>query len=274
LSDPVFDILSVGGMRPGLLFLPAVLCGELVPALLDSGAAVNVISEQTVRHFGLTPVPSKPVTLRSAFGELLNCAVSVPVDLSVAGLPITQLFVVAPTPFALLLGTPFLDGLKPLIDWDSKSVSFRGHHGRMHVAEAIPAPLSFVGSLSEVEPDEVLFAISPSSPHAPSTIPPDIAPLVKEFSDIFPDKFPLKLPPRRPGIDHAINLLPDATPPKHRVYRLAPAEDVELKKQLSDLLDSGVVSPSKSPFGAGVLSLPISVSESEHSKWMKGKCQQ
>jgi len=42
------------------------------------------------------------------------------------------------------------------------------------------------------------------------------------------------------------------TPP-HRVYRLFPAEDTELKMQLEAYLQSGQIEPARSPFGAGVL---------------------
>ena len=36
-------------------------------------------------------------------------------------------------------------------------------------------------------------------------------------------------------------------------YRMAPAELVELKKQLQELLDKGLIQPSVSPWGAPVL---------------------
>ena len=39
----------------------------------------------------------------------------------------------------------------------------------------------------------------------------------------------------------------------HRIYRLSPAEDAELQKQLTAYLAAGQIEPARSPFGAGVL---------------------
>ena len=44
-----------------------------------------------------------------------------------------------------------------------------------------------------------------------------------------------------------------AKPPAHRVYRLYPAEEIELKRQLEAYLQAGQIEPSRSLFGAGVL---------------------
>ena len=77
--------------------------------------------------------------------------------------------------------------------------------------------------------------------------------LLAEYKDVFPDNLPHKLPPRR-DIDHRIELDPTAGPPTHRgIYRMSPAELDELKVQLQELINSGFIQPSKSPYGAPVL---------------------
>ena len=76
--------------------------------------------------------------------------------------------------------------------------------------------------------------------------------LVEQFSDVFPEHLPYGLPKQR-DTDHTIDLEPTAKPPAHRIYRLSPAEDAELKKQLEEYLRAGQIEPARSPFGAGVL---------------------
>ena len=55
-----------------------------------------------------------------------------------------------------------------------------------------------------------------------------------------PPKLPKKLPPRR-DIDHKIELLPGTVAPAQAPYRMAPKELVELRKQLNELLDAGLI---------------------------------
>ena len=76
--------------------------------------------------------------------------------------------------------------------------------------------------------------------------------ILKEFRDIMPSKFPKELPPRRP-IDHKIELIPRAKPPAQVPYRIAPAKLLKLIKQLKELLNSGMIQPLRTPFGAPIL---------------------
>jgi len=59
--------------------------------------------------------------------------------------------------------------------------------------------------------------------------------VVEEFMDVFPDEI-LGLPPKR-EIKFAIDLIPGRGPVSITPYRMTPAELVELKKQLGDLLE-------------------------------------
>lgn len=76
--------------------------------------------------------------------------------------------------------------------------------------------------------------------------------LLEEFQDVFPDELPSGLPPSR-EVDHRIELVPGAVPPSRPTYRLSATELAELKKQLEELVKSGFIRPSKSPFGAPIL---------------------
>ena len=79
-----------------------------------------------------------------------------------------------------------------------------------------------------------------------------LQPILKKYSDVFPDELPAGLPPSR-SVDHRIVLKPGATPASRSPPRLAPPELAELKKQLIELLSSGKIRYSVSPWGAGTL---------------------
>ncbi|KAL0385688.1 UNVERIFIED_CONTAM: RNA-directed DNA polymerase [Sesamum radiatum] len=67
-----------------------------------------------------------------------------------------------------------------------------------------------------------------------------------------PDELPRKLPPKR-AVDHEIELVPGTKPPARAPYRMTQPELVELRKQVKDMLESGIIIPTKSPYGAPVL---------------------
>jgi hypothetical protein len=75
--------------------------------------------------------------------------------------------------------------------------------------------------------------------------------VVCEYPDVFLDELP-GMPPDR-DIELAIELQPGTAPISKRPYRMPPAELVELKKQLQELLDKGFIRPSISPWGCPAL---------------------
>ena len=70
-------------------------------------------------------------------------------------------------------------------------------------------------------------------------------PVVYEFLDVFPDELP-GLPPDR-DVEFKIELVPGTAPISRRPYRMPPNELAELKIQLKELLDKGLIRPSSSP---------------------------
>ncbi|KAL0305166.1 UNVERIFIED_CONTAM: Retrovirus-related Pol polyprotein from transposon [Sesamum calycinum] len=87
---------------------------------------------------------------------------------------------------------------------------------------------------------------------ASGPIPGVIKKLLTEFEDVMPDELPRKLPPKR-AVDHEIELVPGTKPPARAPYRMSQPELVELRKQLKEMLESGIIKPAKSPYGAPVL---------------------
>jgi hypothetical protein len=76
-------------------------------------------------------------------------------------------------------------------------------------------------------------------------------PVVKEFADVFPEDLP-GMPPER-ELEFTIDLKPRTEPIVRMPYRMSTPELQELKMQLKELLDLGLIRPSVSPWGAPVI---------------------
>jgi hypothetical protein len=77
-------------------------------------------------------------------------------------------------------------------------------------------------------------------------LPEEIQKLLEEFVDIVVDELPCSLPPIK-SISHHIDLIPVASLPNKAAYRLMPQENEEVKRQVQDLMDKGLVRESLSP---------------------------
>jgi hypothetical protein len=75
--------------------------------------------------------------------------------------------------------------------------------------------------------------------------------VVCHYPDVFPSELP-GIPPTR-GASFKIKLIPGTMSIHKNPYRMAPKEQLELKKQLDDLLAKGFIRPSKSLWAFPVL---------------------
>jgi hypothetical protein len=76
-------------------------------------------------------------------------------------------------------------------------------------------------------------------------------PVVREFADIFLEELP-GMPPER-ELEFTIDLKPGTKPIARTPYRMSTPELQELRMQLKELLDLGLIRPSVSPWGAPVI---------------------
>ncbi|KAD5961022.1 hypothetical protein E3N88_12495 [Mikania micrantha] len=81
-------------------------------------------------------------------------------------------------------------------------------------------------------------------------VPEPIKPLISKFQAVFLK--PNELPPFC-FLTHDINLLPNSTPPNIRPYQYPYTKKSEIESQVDQLLQSGFIQPSNSPFSSPVL---------------------
>src|SRR5215212_6181886 len=102
--------------------------------------------------------------------------------------------------------------------------------------------------------DEVLLAIlkEPDEELENNELAEKAESLLTEFADVFPEKIPAWLPPER-VIDHRIELEQGAMPTARPMYRMSQNELEELRAQLEELVESGYIQQSQSPYATPVI---------------------
>lgn len=81
-------------------------------------------------------------------------------------------------------------------------------------------------------------------------VPEEIQQVIDSFAQVFEP--PTGLPPRR-SCDHKIPLMEGAQPVNIRPYCYSPKLKTEIEKQVKEMLASGVISPSTSPFASPII---------------------
>ena len=174
----------------------------------------------------------------------------------------------------LLLGAPFHRDHSLQLDWRKGLVAFPAKVGCPKFPHSPPqygpdSHLSVLECQKAVRRGDRVFAcvvrplaggeeepphLSPidASATAVDNAGPKVAAIQGDFADVFSDRLPKGLPPRR-AIEHTIDLVPDSKPTARPAYKISFAEQAELKSQLADLLASGSIQPSRSPYAAPVL---------------------
>ncbi|GBG73336.1 hypothetical protein CBR_g13056 [Chara braunii] len=100
--------------------------------------------------------------------------------------------------------------------------------------------------------EEGMYLVYVSTAGEPVKMPPEIEGVVAKYPDLFEE--PTGVVERE--VVHAIEIILGSSIPKGRIYRMSPGELDELRRQLKELIEKGLIRPSVSPYGSPVLFAP------------------
>ena len=114
--------------------------------------------------------------------------------------------------------------------------------------------------MKQIEENEVNFAVLRRMKLVllnieKSELPKEIQEMLEEFQDIVVDELPDKLPPKR-SISHHIDFIPGASFPNKAAYRMSPKDNEEVRKQVQELLDKGLIREILSPYAVPTILAP------------------
>ncbi|GJR35555.1 putative reverse transcriptase domain-containing protein [Tanacetum coccineum] len=102
----------------------------------------------------------------------------------------------------------------------------------------------YVFTLVVVEENEII-----------SEAPLQVQPLLREFVDVIPDDIPPRLPDMR-DIQHCIDFIPGSAIPNRPAYQMNLKEFAELQRQVTELLEKGLIRESMSPCAVPAFLVP------------------
>ena len=262
-------------------------------ALLDSGSTHCFVDKNFAKLYDLPTRPIPPIPLQLFDGSStsqLSSVVDLPIRFT-SGETMTVAFYVTPldSSVSAVLGFNWLARYNPLVDWALRSITFRTtptsptmtSPAQDHVPPLFPTSDPFPESVPSLAPPTPpsppdialvdaasyiracklpgsqsfrIYASALSDNH--SDIPdPDLSNVPEEyheFADVFSKAKSDILPEHRP-YDLKINLEEGTQPPLGTMYSLSQVELEALQKFIDENLASGMICPTRSPYGAPVL---------------------
>jgi hypothetical protein len=250
---------QINGTSGNLTVLSGLLNNRPAKFLIDSGSTHDHIAEKFVSDTdtAVSEIPTKAVSL--ADGSIKKCnqvAKYIPVAIGKFRDQVT--FRVLPLQnYDAILGRPWLFRHNPRIDWRENTVELNSENGMVLLkTTAKPCVQSLFDPFADTEQQEIeeLFLIGICAVNeivSDTPIRKPIKDLIQKHASLFEEKL-AALPPKR-SVEHAIDLIPGASPIAKPGFRMSPKELDSLKAELDDQLDKGFIRPSQSPWAAPVL---------------------
>uniref|UniRef100_A0AAR2KLN8 CCHC-type domain-containing protein n=1 Tax=Pygocentrus nattereri TaxID=42514 RepID=A0AAR2KLN8_PYGNA len=208
-----------------------------VSALVDSGAAGNFMDIALAEQLKIPLQPmNNQLRIKALDGRPLGTGTvtkqTPDIDLQVGLFHREKIsfFLVDSPDHPIILGYTWLAKHDPVISWKHGEILKWSNYCQDHCLD-LPCRATTIES-----PEEPDFSVIPDCYH--------------DIMEVFSKERATQLPPHRPG-DCSIDLLPNTTPPRGRVYPLSEPESQALETYIDEALAMGHIRPSKSPFAAG-----------------------
>ncbi|PNY01861.1 retrotransposon-related protein, partial [Trifolium pratense] len=236
--------------------------------LVDSGSTHNFIKPSLVERLGLTLSPCPRFRVATGCGTFLVCQYCCKVEpLLLQGISFSvELFVLAIEGPDMVLGFPWLQSLGKVshdysaltmeFTWHGEAVKLQGDTSlasqsvSLHQLQALVQSDVISGIFTLTQSGAELEPNLNEPPDFPQSIPQPVLELLQRFEKVFAT--PTGLPPHR-CIDHRIHLIEGSKPVNVRPYRYPQFQKSEMEKLIREMLDQGIIIPSRSPFSSPVL---------------------
>lgn len=228
--------------------------------LIDSRSSHSFIDEQLGSKLAGMEILKTPLQVQIAYGGQLNCTKIIPqCDWWIESHCFKTDFRLIPLgSYDIILGMDWLEQHSPMnIDWVQKWVEFQ------HLKETVRLQgiSTAVGHCAEISMEQlsgmaksgsIMYAVqlSNTKSESQSAVPECIQQIIQEYQAVFDE--PEGLPPRR-NCDHKIPLVEGAQPVNLRPYRYNPELKNEIEKQITEMLQSGVIQHSQSAWSSPAL---------------------
>jgi hypothetical protein len=244
-----------GGGKPRLTKFRGLARNQVVLQLLDTGSSHTFINVGLLDKISCTVVDITPTEVKVANGQTILCSQAVKnFSWWVQGHTFTADALVLPLgAYDMVLGMDWLEQFRPMnCDWHDKWVEFTHHYSLIrlqgiwsqstcHLSEISAAQLYKSCRGHDIWALAVVSLAEDDPTSTAPVVPVIIQKLITEYALVFQD--PKTLPPSRLN-DHAIPLVPQATPVNSRPYRYSPLQKDEIEKQVGEMLAAGLITPS------------------------------
>lgn len=231
--------------------------------LVDSGSTHTFVNSSFAERAGCTIQETAPVTVKVANGETLQSTQQVSqLTWWCQGHTFsTDMRLLELGAYDAVLGVDWLARYSPMnCHWGLKTMEFR--HDNVNIRlQGVRTPTE--PTLTEMRAEQLskwilgndvwALAVIQTAEHsaaADQQVNPQLQAILDEYADVFQE--PKTLPPHR-DFDHAIHLEPSSSPPNVRPYRYSPLQKDEIERQVAEMLQTGLITTSISPFAAPVL---------------------
>ncbi|KAH9696914.1 hypothetical protein KPL71_023390 [Citrus sinensis] len=257
--NPKITLYALSGWAaPQTMRVMAKIGQYAIVILIDSWSTHNFISSRLANLLQLPIKPTTSFSVQVANGAKLTCQgmfekvqiliQNIPFSLTVYSLPITGLDMVLGIQWLETLGSVVCNwkDLTMEFEWEDKKQRLQGINP--HVVQSA----SVTEVAKEIKQGQGVYAICFYTSLEDSFDKTHICmqQILVEYSELFQE--PRQLPPSR-DIDHNIPLKEGTEPVNVRPYRYPYFQKSEIEKQVQEMLNSGLIRPSTSPFSSPVL---------------------
>ena len=252
----------VGSPNPKTMRFLGHICGRAVVILVDTGSTHNFMDPSVIQRAHLPSNPTEGLSVKVANGQAVrsegSCA-AVPLHMQ-GNLYTIDFYILTLGGCDIVLGVQWLQTLGPILwDFSRLQMEFSVWDKPRKLQGMSPTGISLVegekfGKVSRQNKRGLVIQLIDFENSSLLSIETSAEPLIYDLLNLYPEVFsePKGLPPTR-NHDHHIVLHSGAKPVCVGPYRYPYFQKSEIENIVHEMLQSGIVRPSQSPFSSPVL---------------------